>query len=40
MDELMHSVCCIMNLELHWCNLSKEVHLERRMLAGCIFFLL
>ena len=34
MDELMHSLCCVSNLELHCCSLSKELHLEGGMLAG------
>ena len=40
MDELMHSPCCVSNLELHWCSLSKELHLEGGMLAGCKFIVM
>ena len=36
MDELMHSLC-VLNLEL---LPKQELHLERRMLAGCKFFVM
>ena len=40
MDELMHSLCCVSNLELQLCSLSKELHLEGGMLAGCKFIVM
>ena len=40
MDELMHSLCCVLNPELHRCSLSKELHLEGGMLAGCKFIVM
>ena len=40
MDELMHSLCRVSNPKLHLSSLSKELHLERRMLAGCKFIVM
>ena len=36
----MHSLCRVSNHKLHLCSLSKELHLERRMLAGCKFIVM
>ena len=36
MDKLMHSLCFVLNLELHGCSLSKE----GGMLAGCKFIVM
>ena len=40
LDELMLILCCVSNPELLCDSLSKELHLEGRILTGCKFIVL
>ena len=40
LDELKHSLRCVLNSELYWLSLRKELHLEGGMLAGCKFIVM
>ena len=40
MDELMFSLCCLSNQGLLCGSLSKDLHLDGGILAGCKFIAL
>ena len=39
-DDLMFSLCCLWNRGLLCGSLSKELHLNRRILAGCKYIVM
>ena len=39
-DDLMFSLCCLLNRGLLCGSLSKELHLNGRILAGCKFIVM